>query len=66
MDGVVAFLTAKDVPGKNLAINGENKEVLLDHNELVMNNIYSMIFQRLLLSYYFYRYYHYLDIIQFH
>ncbi|XP_008544021.1 uncharacterized protein LOC103568824 isoform X1 [Microplitis demolitor] len=35
MDGVVAFLTAKDVPGNNLSINGANKEVLLDHNELI-------------------------------
>lgn len=39
MDGVVAFLTAKDVPGNNLSINGANKEVLLDHNELVHNFI---------------------------
>ncbi|XP_044006015.1 xanthine dehydrogenase/oxidase-like [Aphidius gifuensis] len=33
MKGVIAFLTAKDVPGKNLAIDSKNKEMLMNYDE---------------------------------
>lgn len=35
MNGVVAFYTAKDVPGKNTFNDGANKQMLLDADELV-------------------------------
>lgn len=35
MKGVIAFLSAKDVPGKNLAIDSKNKEMLMNYDEKV-------------------------------
>ena len=38
MDGVIAFYSAKDVPGKNCFINESNKHDTLLDNEMVNNN----------------------------
>ncbi|KAK0168931.1 hypothetical protein PV327_002687 [Microctonus hyperodae] len=35
MNGVVAFLSAKDIPGKNLSISAASKEMLLDFDEVL-------------------------------
>lgn len=38
MNGVVAFFSARDVPGKNLFISKESLEPMLNSDELVNKN----------------------------
>lgn len=38
MKGVIAFYSAKDVPGKNLCIAASSKEMMLDHDEVLFAN----------------------------
>lgn len=44
MNGVVAFLSAKDIPGKNLFISAASKQMLLDFDEVVIFSFKNFVF----------------------
>lgn len=44
MEGIVTFYTAKDVPGKNLFINGAYKHEAVNYDEMVYIYIYVFYF----------------------